>query len=109
MRMTKIAPLLTIVFTDNLFYGMASPFLPRLYREEREIEMVWIGLIFSCFAIGSTISAIVTGKIVDKTGHRIFLLLGVILDSTATICFGLLYGTDSEATIISISIILRLV
>ena len=98
--------LITIYFT-NAIYGLASPFLPQVL-EQKNIQSVWTGVIFSAYAIASTISAIVTGKVLNSIGHGPVITFGGFLMAGSIVGFGFLEYFDKPASVISIAIVLRL-
>ena len=98
--------LLSILFASNTIYGLASPFLPT-FLEDKEIDSHWTGLIFSMYAVATTISAIFIGKYLDSLGHNRVIMVGSFLMSACIVCFGLIERLEEKAEIIGISLALR--
>ena len=99
--------ILIVVFVFmNTNFCLSTPFLP-IFLEDRGISSTWIGIIFAIFAFGTTISSIFSGKIVDKVGHKIVLILSIIFMSDCTVSFGLINRIESESYVIAIACLLR--
>ena len=100
--------LMIILFLTNTIYGLASPFLPTVLQE-KGISSTWTGVIFASYAISMAIASPIVGKQLEKTGHSKMLFAGIILMTTACLCFSLVDVFKSEALTIVVSIILRLI
>jgi MFS family permease len=66
------------IFAAILGLSIISPILPTI-AEDLRVTGVWIGMIFSGFAISRAIVMPVMGGLSDKYGRRIFIALGLVL------------------------------
>ena len=103
---SSILIILSVLFLSNTIYGLASPFLPQLL-EDKGIEPIWTGLIFSSYSITMVILSPVVGATVDRVGHRWMIVVGVILMSASISSFGLVKYVTTNPVIIAASIVLR--
>ncbi|NOR77685.1 MAG: MFS transporter [Methanophagales archaeon] len=81
--------LVTLYFTiiaAILGLSIISPILPTI-AEDLRVTGVWMGLIFSGFAISRTIIMPIMGGLSDKYGRKIFIASGLLLLAV----FSLLY------------------
>lgn len=93
------------LFVSFLIYGLASPFLPQVFRD-KEIESVWTGVIFAVFSIASTFSSLLIGKFLDSIGHRNVLITATIQMAVSISLSGLIQNLEQELFVL-VSIILR--
>ena len=89
----SILLILFCTFISNTIYGLASPFLPTVL-ELKDVSSVWTGVIFSAYAIASTIVAVLTGLVLDKIGHNKVIMFGAFLMSGSIIAFGFIEDID---------------
>jgi len=101
------ATLLAVIFMSNTIYGLASPFLPQ-FLDERHISSTWTGLIFAAYAIASSITAIFVGAIVDRCGHKLMLILGVLTMSAAIVSFAFVTRIADNTVLVAVSVLLRI-
>ena len=99
--------LVLAIFVSNTIYGLASPFLPTVL-EEKQISSIWTGVIFAAFAISSSITSLLVGKILDSIGHNKVIMFGCILMAICIASFGLIEQIDQGKYVILLSIVLRI-
>lgn len=73
-------------FNDGIELLSMSLILPILKREW-ELESFWLEVISSVFYLGMLIGALITGKVSDKYGRRLTILIASSLQFLITICF----------------------
>lgn len=90
--------------------GMVSPLLPR-FAEDMGASGTWLGLIFSGYAITQVPLMPVVGRLSDRFGKKLFLLLGLLLYVAAAagylwapgyrelFCFRLLSGAGAAMVV----------
>lgn len=104
---TAFLVILTTLFFSNTMYGLASPFLPDFF-EKRHVNQEWTGIIFASYAVAVTFSAIISGKLLGKSGHKYFTGSGAMLMALSIAGFGLIEYEEKNNVVIIISIVLRL-
>ena len=65
------------VFAAMLGLGIVVPLLP-IYAEELGASGVWIGLIFSGFAVARAIFMPIVGRVSDEAGRKKFIVFGLL-------------------------------
>ena len=98
--------LLLVLFFANLNYSLAEPFLP-LFLESRGVGSTWIGFIFSIFAVASTLTSLLIGKVVDRVGHGKVIISSIFLCAVSVFGFGFINQLESNVNIILIASLLR--
>jgi MFS family permease len=77
--MKKVFPILALaMFSSNLGMGIVAPLLS-IYAQEMGASGVWIGLVMSCYAIANIPSTPLFGRLSDRRGRKIFLVIGLFL------------------------------
>ena len=99
--------LLTAIFLANTIYGLASPFLPTVL-DNKDVSSIWTGIIFASYAFAATIVSILTGKILEKAGHKNVITIGAFLMCAAIVSFGFVDDIDDKTLLISICVLLRI-
>ena len=99
--------LVLALFVSNTIYGLASPFLPTV-MEDKNISSVWTGVIFAAFAVASTFTSLVVGKILDRIGHNRVIMFGCLLMAVCITAFGFIEDLNQAEYVIILSILLRL-
>ena len=87
-------------------YGLASPFLPQTL-EEKSVDTVWTGIIFSSMAVATILTSLFCGRIIDRIGHNRVIFFGCILMAGSIASFGLIEGMSNKRYIIGLAIVLR--
>ena len=98
---------LVTLLCSNIIYGLAAPFLPTVL-EEKDIDNVWTGIIFAAYAVSSTFTSIITGKVLQRFGHNRIMMLGAFLMAAAIASFGFIEEIDETEYVIILSVSLRL-
>lgn len=87
---TKVFPILAVsMFSAMLGVGIIAPLLP-VYAEKMGATGIWIGIIFSSFSISQVILMPVFGRLSDRVGRRIILVIGLF--SYSLISLGYLWA-----------------
>lgn len=76
------------LFVDNLVIGLAVPVLP-LLPAVVEAGSAMTGFLFASYAIALVLSALVSGRLVDRVGPKTPLLIGMVGLAAATLIFAL--------------------
>jgi MFS family permease len=103
----SILIIMAVLLLSNTIYGLASPFLPRLFVE-RNIAESWTGFIFACYAIAYSIMAPIVGMIIDKATHKFIMILGILLMSTSIASFGFTTYIASNSCLLGTAAVLRI-
>lgn len=74
------------LFVDNLVIGLAVPVLP-LLPSVVEAGPAMTGILFGSYAIALIIAALLSGRLVDRVGPKIPLLIGMVGLAAATLIF----------------------
>ena len=88
-------------------YGIFLTTIPAYLIEEKGFDSTYIGIFFSLFYIAISISQLITGKLCDRFGAKIFMVSGLYLASLGLAATQLLpaaAGTLSALTISSIGL-----
>jgi len=73
----RVFPILALaIFSSMLGAGIVVPLLP-LYAESMGATGLWLGFIFAGFAISRTIFTPVFGRLSDRKGRKLFLVIGL--------------------------------
>ncbi|MFH1105688.1 MAG: MFS transporter [Candidatus Aenigmatarchaeota archaeon] len=97
MAFNKVLWTLSIsIFITTLGLGIVSPLLS-VYAEEMGASGVWIGLIFSSFAISRLIFLPFIGRFSDTHGRRKFIIAGMVLYAIAS--FGYVFSNSIQSLI----------
>ena len=72
------------MFVAMLGMGIVAPLLP-LYAEDLGASGIWIGIIFSGFALSATIVTPIAGRLSDRWGRKLFLLIGLLSSSIVSL------------------------
>lgn len=86
LRATIVAS--AVLFTDMLLHGLAIPVLPLLPAVVEQGPAA-TGVIFACYAIAMIVVTPIAGRIVDRHGPKIPLVIGLIGLAIATCLFAL--------------------
>jgi len=70
-------PLALSVFLSMLGSGIIVPLLP-LYAQKLGASGIWIGIIFAGFAVSSIVITPIAGRLSDRRGRKLFLLIGFL-------------------------------
>lgn len=76
------------LFVDNLVIGLAVPVLP-LLPSVVEAGPAMTGILFGSYAIALIIAALLSGRLVDRVGPKIPLLIGMVGLAAATLIFAM--------------------
>ncbi len=77
MNKKAFITLFAVVFTAVLGMGIISPLMP-LYAESMGASGLWLGLMYSGFALSRTIFMPIMGRLSDRRGRKIFIGLGLL-------------------------------
>ncbi|WHS34391.1 MFS transporter [Auritidibacter ignavus] len=76
------------LFVDNLVIGLAVPVLP-LLPPVVEAGSAMTGVLFASYAIALVLSALLSGRLVDRVGPKAPLLIGMVGLAAATLMFAI--------------------
>jgi MFS family permease len=94
----KVFPILAFaIFSSMLGMGVIAPILP-IYAEELGATGVWLGLIFSGFALARTVIIPFVGRLSDLKGRKPILALGLL--SFAIISLGYVWSDNLAGLIV---------
>jgi len=88
MNKKAFITLFAVVFTAVLGMGIISPLMP-LYAESMGASGLWLGLMFSGFALSRTIFMPIMGKLSDRRGRKIFIGLGLLAYTVISLSYAL--------------------
>jgi len=77
MNRKAFITLFIVVFTAELGMGIISPLMP-LYAESMGASGLWLGLMYSGFALSRTVFMPIMGRLSDRRGRKIFIGLGLL-------------------------------
>jgi len=77
MNRKAFVTLFAVVFTAMLGMGIISPLMP-LYAESMGASGLWLGLMYSGFALSRTIFMPIIGRLSDRRGRKIFIAMGLL-------------------------------
>lgn len=77
MNKKAFITLFAVVFTAMLGMGIISPLMP-LYAESMGASGLWLGLMYSGFALSRTVFMPIIGRLSDRRGRKIFIGLGLL-------------------------------
>ena len=79
--MKKVFPILALsMFSATLGIGVVSPLLP-LYARDMGATGIWLGVIFSAYAISNSIAVPIVGRLSDRKGRKAFLTIGLLINA----------------------------
>ena len=84
---------------------MPTALMPPFYQDERDMNETWTGVIFATYSVAFTISAFVTGKFVDRIGHRTVFFSATLLQSVCQLGFAFMDRIETNMTVIVVSIV----
>ena len=89
----KTFPIIALsMFVAMLGMGIVAPILP-LYAEDLGASGIWIGIIFSGFAVSATIVTPIAGRLSDRRGRKLFLFIGLL--STSIVSLGYIWADSA--------------
>ncbi|MCM2465408.1 MFS transporter [Methanoculleus oceani] len=74
------------VFATMLGLGVVSPLLP-IYAENLGATGIWLGIIFSAFALSRSIFMPIIGRISDRQGRKWIILIGMFSYAAASLAY----------------------
>jgi len=77
MNKKAFIALFAVVFTGMLGMGIISPLMP-LYAESMGASGLWLGLMYSAFALSRMIFTPIIGRLSDRRDRKIFIGLGLL-------------------------------
>ncbi len=81
----KVFPILALsIFSSMLGVGIIAPLLP-LYAENLGATGVWLGIIFAGFSISRAIFMPIIGRLSDRYGRKLFLVIGLFAYSVTSL------------------------
>jgi MFS family permease len=78
--------IVSTMFVSMLGMGIVSPFLP-IYADQLGASVLEVGMVQSSFSIGVMASLLLVGRMSDRFGRKIFLLLGLTVMTLASVAF----------------------
>jgi DHA1 family multidrug resistance protein-like MFS transporter len=99
-----------ILFCINVLsaigYSLLAPLYPTL-AIEKGVEEYIVGIIFSFFAISNIISIPLTPKLINKFGRKNLFYMGIIIEASCTILFGMVRWINNYYIFIITSLFAR--
>lgn len=74
------------VFATMLGLGIVSPLLP-IYAENLGATGIWLGIIFSAFALSRSVFMPVIGRISDRQGRKWIILIGMFAYAVTSLTY----------------------
>ncbi len=74
------------VFATMLGLGIVSPLLP-LYAENLGATGIWLGAVFSAFALSRSVFMPIVGRISDRRGRKKFILVGMFAYAVISLAY----------------------
>jgi len=65
------------MFSSTLGIGVVSPLLP-LYARDMGATGIWLGIIVSAYAISNSVAVPIAGRLSDRRGRKLFLVIGLL-------------------------------
>jgi len=88
----KVFPILALsIFSSMLGVGIIAPLLP-LYAENLGATGVWLGIIFAGFSISRAIFMPIIGRLSDRYGRKLFIVIGLFAYSVTSL--GYIWAND---------------
>jgi DHA1 family multidrug resistance protein-like MFS transporter len=78
--------IVSTMFVSMLGMGIVTPFLP-IYADQLGASSLEIGLIQASFSIGNFASLLLVGRMSDRFGRKIFLIIGLSMMTLASVAF----------------------
>ena len=100
------AYILLVLFVSNMNYGLPVTFLPT-DLQEKGVEPIWLGIIFSVFSMTSFYSSLWAGDRVDLVGHTKMVTGGSVVLAVSVFIFGLVDYLSSRSLVIFCALSLR--
>jgi len=89
----KVFPILALsVFSAMLGAGIIAPLLP-LYADSLGASGIWLGIIFSAFAVSRAIFMPIFGRLSDRNGRKLFICIGLL--SYSAISLGYIWADST--------------
>ena len=77
MNKRTFITLFVVVFTGMLGMGIISPLMP-LYAESMGASGLWLGIMYSGFALSRMIFTPIIGRLSDRRGRKVFIAIGLL-------------------------------
>jgi len=74
------------IFAATLGLGIISPLMP-IYAESLGATGLWLGLIFSGFSLARLVFMPIVGRLSDRVGRKVFIVLGLILYTVISLLY----------------------
>ncbi len=88
MNKKAFITLFIVVFTSVLGMGIIAPLMP-LYAQSMGASGLWLGLMYSAFALSRTILMPIMGRLSDRRGRKIFIGLGLLAYTIISLLYAL--------------------
>ena len=89
----KVFPILALsMFTSILGIAIITPFLSLYATEEMKASGIWLGMIFTGYGLASTIVNPIAGRLSDRRGRKLFLMIGLFIYSLSSL--GYIYAVE---------------
>ena len=86
------------VFATMLGLGVVSPLLP-IYAENLGATGIWLGIIFSAFALSRSVFMPIIGRISDRQGRKWIILIGMFAYAVTSLAY-LIAGSVYSLTVV---------
>ena len=77
MNKKTFLALSTVVFATGIGFGIISPLIP-VYAESMEASGLWLGIMFSSYAVSRLIFMPIAGRLSDVRDRKRFITLGLL-------------------------------
>lgn len=74
------------IFAATLGLGIISPLMP-IYAESLGATGIWLGLIFSGFSLARLIFMPIVGRLSDRIGRKVFIVVGLVLYTVISLLY----------------------
>ncbi|MFC1983726.1 MFS transporter [Chloroflexota bacterium] len=91
MNKKAFITLFVALFAAELGMGIISPLMP-LYAESIGASGLWLGIMYSGFALSRAIFMPILGKLSDRRGRKIFIAIGLLAYTVTSLAYVLAYN-----------------
>ena len=108
MDLTIVILFMAVSFC-GISYSLVAPFVP-IEMEEKGVDPQVTGWIFASFSVSMILGAQIIGKVQGKIGRRNILLVGILLQATSNVAYGMSHYISGDSSLyIPYTIIVRMI
>jgi MFS family permease len=104
----KLISMISLSYLAFIVYTLPMTFFP-LMAKKKGVSETFIGLSFANFALGTTISSVIFGKLMGKLGKHKLLYICMMLCMNGSIGFGMIESVENVYCYILIACVSRFV